>query len=66
MHVWSGKRRRVRGVCVCVFESGYMWVCSRYGDEVRMMKPIPRIRHHVRLICWVFLKGLLIITSKLN
>lgn len=28
-----------------------------------MMKPIPQIRHHVQLICWGFVKELLIITS---
>lgn len=58
IHVWNGERGCVR---VCVWE----WVrvgvcegvCSRYSDEVRMMKPIPQIRHHVQLICWIFVKS---------
>lgn len=71
VHVWSGRRVRV---CVCLRVGIRVGVCvkacarecSRCGDEVRMMKPIPQIGHHVLLICWGFVKELLIRASKLN
>lgn len=35
MHVWSGKRGRVR---VCVFESGYVWVCVKTCARVQSLR----------------------------